>query len=134
LGFTTEAPTGAVERLIASGRFDTMQVRYNLLCQHPSDFANDQGIIRWADQAGMGIILMRPLTSGVFQRLMARTFPQIDAQEVGKLLLNYVLSDPYVDVALIGMRDPHLVEINNAISDDVDSRLDLAEIHYRFAR
>ena len=27
----------------------------------------------------MGIILMRPLTSGVFQRLMAETFPEIDA-------------------------------------------------------
>ena len=27
----------------------------------------------------MGIILMRPLTSGVFQRLMAEAFPEIDA-------------------------------------------------------
>ena len=27
----------------------------------------------------MGIILMRPLTSGVFQCLMARAFPEIDA-------------------------------------------------------
>ena len=26
----------------------------------------------------MGIILMRPLTSGVFQRLMAEAFPEID--------------------------------------------------------
>ena len=47
----------------------------------------------------MGVILMRPLTSGVFQRLMAEAFPEIDtfswtALEVGRLLLNYVLSDP----------------------------------------
>jgi aryl-alcohol dehydrogenase-like predicted oxidoreductase len=134
LGFTTEAPTGAVERLIESNAFDTMQVRYNLLNQHPSDFGNNQGIIRWADERGMGVILMRPLTSGIFQRLMARAFPQIDSLEVGRLLLNYVLSDPYVDVALIGMRDPKLVDVNNAISDDIEARLDLAEIHYRFAR
>jgi hypothetical protein len=58
---------------------------------------------------------MRPLASGVFQRLMADAFPEIDTLEVGRLLLNYVLSDPYVDVALVGMRGPRFAEINNAI-------------------
>ena len=82
----------------------------------------------------MGVILMRPLTSGVFQRLMAHVFAQIDVLDVGKLLLNYVLSDPYVDVALIGMREPRFVENNNAISDDVESRLDLAKMHDRYVR
>jgi aryl-alcohol dehydrogenase-like predicted oxidoreductase len=134
LGFTCEGPSCGVERLIASGAFDTMQVRYNLMYQHPSDFENDQGIIRLADAQGMGIILMRPMTSGVFQRLMAATFPQIPEDQVGRLLLNYVLSDPYVDVALIGMREPRLADINNDISDDIASRLDLAALHYRFAR
>ena len=102
--------------------------------QHPSDFENNQGIIRQADAMGMGVILMRPLTSGVFQRLMAARFPQIPTAEVGRLLLDYVLSDPFVDVALIGMRDPALVEINNAISDDVASRIDLDALHYRFGQ
>jgi hypothetical protein len=45
--------------------------------------------------------------------------------DVGKLLLNYVLSDPYVDVALIGMRESRFASLNNAISDDVGSRIDL---------
>ena len=71
----------------------------------------------------MGIILMRPLTIGVFQRLMAETFPAIDVLDVGRRLLNYVLSDPYVDVALVGMRDPRFVELNNEISDDIASRI-----------
>jgi predicted aldo/keto reductase-like oxidoreductase len=74
----------------------------------------------------MGIILMRPLTSGVFQRLMADAFPEIDVLDVGRLLLNYVLSDPYVDVALVGVREPRFVELNNEISGDVASRIDLA--------
>ena len=134
LGFTCEGPSGGVERLIASGGFDTMQVRYNLMYQHPSDFHNDQGIIRLAKERGMGIILMRPLTSGVFQKLMSWTFPQIDTMDVGRLLLNYVLSDPHVDVALTGVRDPRLVEINDAISNDVEARIDLKELHNRFAR
>ncbi len=132
IGFTAEGPSAGVEELIATDAFDTMQVRYNLMYQHPSDFANSEGIIRQADARGMGIILMRPMTSGVFQRLMAQTFPQIDTSDVGRLLLNYVLSDPYVDVALVGIRDPHYVEINNAISDDISSRLDLVKLHERY--
>ena len=72
--------------------------------QHVSDWHNNMGVIRQAEEQGMGIILMRPLTSGVFQRLMAEAFPEIDVLDVGRLLLNYVLSDPYVDVALVGMR------------------------------
>jgi len=133
IGFTAEGPSAGVERLIATGRFDTMQVRYNIMYQHPSDWENNEGVIRQAEAQGMGIILMRPMTSGVFQRLMAQTFPEIDLEAVGRLLLNYVLSDPYVDVALIGMREPRWADVNNAISDDVASRLDLAALHDRFA-
>ena len=102
--------------------------------QHPSDWHNNVGIIRQAEEQGMGIILMRPLTSGVFQRLMAQAFPEIDVLDVGRLLLNYVLSDPYVDVALVGMREPRFVELNDDISDDVASRIDLAALHDRYVR
>jgi len=55
------------------------------------------------------------------------------------LLLNYVLSDPYVDVALVQGRGargraPRFVELNNEISDDVASRINgheacLSEAH-----
>ena len=78
--------------------------------QHVSDWHNNTGVIRQAKEQGMGIILMRPLTSGVFQRLMAEAFPEIDVLGVGRLLLNYVLSDPYVDVALVGVREARLGE------------------------
>jgi aryl-alcohol dehydrogenase-like predicted oxidoreductase len=134
IGFTAEGPSAGVEELIATGAFDTMQIRYSLLFQHPSDWENNEGVIRQADALGMGIILMRPLTSGVFQRLMAEAFPEIDVLDVGRLLLNYVLSDPYVDVALVGMREPRFVELNNEISDDVASRIDLAQLHDRYVR
>ena len=102
--------------------------------QHPSDWHNDTGVIRQAEEQGMGIVLMRPLTSGVFQRLMANAFPEIDVLDVGQLLLNYVLSDPYVDVALVGMREPRSLELNNDISDDVVSQIDLAVLHDRYVR
>ena len=91
-------------------------------------------MIRQAKEQEMGVILMHPLTSGVFQRLMAEAFPEIGVLDVGRLLLNYVLSDPYVDVALVGMREPRFVELNNEISDDVASWIDLMALHDRYAR
>ena len=134
IGFTSEGPSGGAEKLIATGEFDTMQVRYSLICQHPSDYETGAGIIRQADAQGMGIIVMRPMTSGIFQKLMAQTFPQIETMKVGRLLLNYVLSDPFVDVALVGVREPRFVEINKAISNDVSSRIDLAQLYKRNIR
>ena len=87
---------------------------------------------------------MRPLTSGVFQRLMAEAFPEIDtvsrtALDVGRLLLNYVLSDPYVDMALLGghgtcLSEPQSVELQNKTSDDVASQIDLARLRNRYIR
>jgi predicted aldo/keto reductase-like oxidoreductase len=128
-------------RLVAGrgcGRLKRMElwrtVRYNLMCQHPSDWHNNTGVIRQAEKQGMGVILMQPLTSGVFRRLMADAFPEIDVLDVGRLLLNDVLSDPYVDVVLVGVREPRFVELNNEISDDVSSRTDLARLHDRYVR
>jgi hypothetical protein len=40
---------------------------------------------------------------------MASAFSEIDALDVSRLLLNYVDSDPYVDVALVGIREPRFV-------------------------
>jgi predicted aldo/keto reductase-like oxidoreductase len=102
--------------------------------QHPSDWHNNQGVIRQAEEHEMGIILMRPLTSGVFQRLMAwaaetAALPEIDVLDVGRLLLNYVLSDPYVDVVSAGAHEPRFVKLNNGTSDDVASRIDGCEAH-----
>ena len=50
------------------------------------------------------------------------------------LLFCHMLSDPYVDVALVGVREPRFVELNNVISDDVASRIDLAALHDRYVR
>jgi predicted aldo/keto reductase-like oxidoreductase len=82
-------------------------------------------VIRQAEEQEMGIILMHPLTSGVFQRLMAETWAavpaaiEIDVLDVRRLLLNHVLSDPYVDVALVGMREPRFVARCQALAPEI---------------
>jgi aryl-alcohol dehydrogenase-like predicted oxidoreductase len=133
LGFTAEGPSGGVSELIASGAFDVMQCRYNLLYQHPCDFINNAGIIREAKARDMGVVTMRTLTSGEFQRLMSHSFPHaVAGLDLNRFLLNFVLSNPLVDVALVGMRRPEEVEANNALSEDAGARLDLKTLSHRF--
>jgi predicted aldo/keto reductase-like oxidoreductase len=53
---------------------------------------------------------------------------------VGRLLHNYILSAPYITVALIGMREPQYLELNIEISDNVTSRIDPAKLHNPYVR
>jgi aryl-alcohol dehydrogenase-like predicted oxidoreductase len=88
LGFTAEGPSGGVSRLIESGRFDVLHVRYNVMYQHTCDHVNN--------------------------------------------CLDYVLSNPLIDVALVGMRRVEEVETNDRLSDDTGARIDLDALHVRF--
>ena len=47
------------------------------------------------------------------------------------LLLDCVLSVPYVDAAPVGMHEPRFVDPNKKIPDDVASRIDLAKLYER---
>jgi aryl-alcohol dehydrogenase-like predicted oxidoreductase len=132
LGFTAELPSGGVSTLIATGAFDVMQIRYNFTYQCACDFINPRGVMREAENQNMGIVIMRPLSSGIFQRLMATAFPQLADADLSAFLLNYVLSNPFVDVAIIGMRRAAEAEQNNALSDNTSLRLDLEQVHDRF--
>jgi hypothetical protein len=135
LGFTAEGPSGGVSRLIETGRFDVMQVRYNLMYQHTCDHVNNAGIVREAKARDMGVVTMRTLTSGTFQKLMRLAFPQELAHaDLDRFCLNYVLSNPLIDVALVGMRRVEEVEANNRLSDDLGARIDLAALHVRFVQ
>jgi aryl-alcohol dehydrogenase-like predicted oxidoreductase len=134
IGLTAEGPSGGVSRLIATGQFDVLQVRYNLMYQHTCDHVNPgQGVMWEAERQGMGIVTMRTLTSGAFQKLVHRTFPAAaGAVDLDAVLLGYVLSNPLVDVALVGMRRPEEVDRNVAASANPAFRVDLAELHHRF--
>jgi aryl-alcohol dehydrogenase-like predicted oxidoreductase len=135
LGFSAEGPSGGVSELIATGAFDVMQCRYNLLNQQTCDYINEAGIIREAKAQGMGVVTMRTLTSGIFQKLLRRSFPEVGGELLlDRFLLNFVLSNPLIDVALVGMRRPEEVEANNALSDDTSARLDLVDLHVRHFR
>lgn len=79
----------------------------------------------------MGVVTMRSVTSGLFQRWVqwvnpANTFDYTPA------LLHFVLSNPLVDVALVGMRDAATVEANVRIAENLEGRIDVADLHEKY--
>ena len=132
LGFSADGPSSGVERMIVTGKFDMMQIHYNLMYQSTCDFFGNCGVIPDAEAQGMGIVLMRSTTSSVFPKLMQQCFPkEMEGVDLDSFLLNYVLSNPLVDVALMSLQNLDDVEWTNATSDRVDMRLELREIHRR---
>ncbi|TBL79103.1 aldo/keto reductase [Paenibacillus thalictri] len=131
IGFTSEDNNDAVYRFIRSGAFDTMQICYNFIFQHAYEPSRPFGSLLEADRAGLGIITMRTPTSGTFQRWIQQVNP-VNTFDYTPALIQFVLSNPYVDVALMGMRDADIVVQNAAICDDLSGRVSLDAIHSRY--
>lgn len=132
IGFSADGPSGGTEELIATGAFDMIQIHYNLMYQSTCDMFGRRGIIPDAVAQDMGIVLMRSTTSNVFQNLVKHCFPNEMAElDVDSFLLNYSLSNPMVNVALMSLQSTDDVDWTNAVSDNVDERIDIRKIHGR---
>jgi len=134
IGITAEVPTGALEGLLATNRFDVLHICYNLINQLSCDHSRQcRGIVALAKQYNMGVVTMRTATSGFLQKLFTREFGNvINTEAVTRMCINYVLSTPEIDVALVGMRNRREVELNVALADDIPARYNLGELHDRF--
>jgi aryl-alcohol dehydrogenase-like predicted oxidoreductase len=128
LGFTCEEPFTALP-LLASGAFDVVQLRYNLLNHQAAEHALPK-----AQAADAGVAIMRPMTSGILQRILRDLAPEwIAARDPFEVCLRFVLSDPRVHTALVGARWPHEIDRNLRIADDFAPDLDLSAVPLRTA-
>jgi len=93
IGVTAEEPWTA-RPLIASGAFDVVQLRYNLIYQSAALHALDE-----ARDTGLGVAVMRPMTSGMLQRILHFLKPDWQTDDVYAVALQFVLSDSRVHVA-----------------------------------
>lgn len=131
IGLTSEGQNGVLERLIGCGRFDVVQICYNLLFQHPYDPSRKKGSLYDAERQGLGIVTMRSTTSGTLQKWIRMVNPE-NAFDYTPALIQFQLSNPLVDVALVGMRTVAEVEANVALVCDPSGRIDLDELHQRY--
>lgn len=128
IGITCEEPT-SLRPFIETDLFDVIQIKYNAINQGP--FFN---AIPMAKERNLGVVVMRPLTSGILQKLMRKARPDIESFiDLNELALNFVLSDPVVSTAIVGMRRSYEAERNNEISDDERKRIDVAWLQDRRA-
>ena len=133
IGFTTEGANGPASTLLQTDAFDVIQLCYNLIFQHPYDPSRRAGLMYEAADRNMGIITMRSLTSGTFQRWLQALDPGVEQRiDLPRVLLSFVLSNPLVSVALVGMRSPAEAEANVAASLDDQYRMDLDQLHERY--
>jgi aryl-alcohol dehydrogenase-like predicted oxidoreductase len=130
IGFTSEDNNRALFDFLECGRFDTAQICYNFIFQHGYEPSRPFGSLLAAEKQGLGIAAMRAPTSGTFQRWIKMIRPD-DTFDYGPALIQFVLSNPLVDVALVGMRSPQRVRQNVAIANDLAGRIDIRALHKR---
>jgi aryl-alcohol dehydrogenase-like predicted oxidoreductase len=131
IGFTTEDNNDGMYRLMKSGRFDSVQMCYNFLFQHAYEASRPFGSLIEAKAHGLGTLTMRTATSGTFQRWIGMVNPG-DAFDYTPALIQFVLSNPLVDVALVGMRTAEYVVRNVEIANNLDGRIDLDKLFTRY--
>jgi aryl-alcohol dehydrogenase-like predicted oxidoreductase len=130
IGFTSEDNNRATFDFIECGCFDAVQLCYNFIFQHPYEPSRPFGSLLAAEKQGLGIAGMRAPTSGAFQRWIKMIRPD-DNFDYGPALIQFVFSNPLVDVVLVGMRSPERVRQNVAIANDLTGRIDLKLLHRR---
>jgi aryl-alcohol dehydrogenase-like predicted oxidoreductase len=131
IGFTSEDNNRGLYELMDSGGFDTMQLAYNLLLQHPCEPTRPFGSLFEAKKHGMFTVAMRGFTSGIFQKWIRMVNPD-DRFDYTPALIQFVLSNPLVDVTLVGMRTPEEVDANVATWRDEASRIDVTALWTRY--
>lgn len=109
-----------------------MQIEYNFLFQHPYDPYFHCGSLYDAEAQKLGIVNMRTATSGIFQKWIRLVNPE-NTFDYNAALIQFVLSNPLVDVSLLGMRDAEIVEKNVATCNDLSGRIDIAALHERYS-
>ena len=128
IGFTSEDNNDAVYELIRTGAFDMAELCYNFISQHPYIPNRPFGSLYEADDHGMGIATMRTPTSGTFQKWIDTVNPD-NTFDYTPALIQFVLSNPLVDVAVIGMRTAEIVRKNADIVADRDGRIDIDDLY-----
>ena len=131
IGFTSEDNNDGMYALMKSGRFDSIQMCYNFLYQHAYEPSRPFGSLYEAKKFGMGTVTMRTATSDTFQRWMRMVNPE-NGFDYTPSLIQFVLSNPLVDVALVGMRNRDMVVRNVEIAGDTAGRINLDDLYQRY--
>jgi aryl-alcohol dehydrogenase-like predicted oxidoreductase len=112
IGITSEEPWTVIP-FLAQPDIEVYQIAYNLIYQGAA-----RHFLPAAADAGVGVVTMRTMTSGIFQREASLLAPEWqEAHDLYDAALKFVLSDSRVHAGIVGMRWPHEVERNIKLID-----------------
>jgi len=106
IGITSEEPWTLMPFLPLS-EVEVFQIAYNLIYQ-----AAARHFLIEAAKVDAGVVTMRTMTSGVFQREMSFLAPHLPEKDLYEIALKFVLSDSRLASGIVGMRWPAEVERN----------------------
>jgi aryl-alcohol dehydrogenase-like predicted oxidoreductase len=123
LGITCEEPWTA-KPFLDRPEFDVYQLAYNLIYQSAA-----RHVLNDTTAANVGVVTMRTMTSGIFQRLAASIAPEWqDARDLYEVCLKFVLADSRVHAPIVGMRWPDEVARNVELVESYSAGVDLADL------
>ena len=112
-------------KLIDTGHFETMLVQYNLL-----DRSNEEAI-KYAQEKGMGVVVMGPVGGGRLGAPSTKLDKLMDSStSTVETALRFVFSNQNVNIALSGMENIDMVRQNAEIASNPDplSENELADV------
>jgi aryl-alcohol dehydrogenase-like predicted oxidoreductase len=123
IGLTAEEPWTA-RPFLSLPEFDVVQLAYNLIYQSAARHILDE-----TAKLNTGVVTMRTMTSGIFQRMAQSLVPEWqEAKDIYEVCLKFVLSDSRVHAPIVGMRWPDEVKRNVALVEGFRPEFDLAQL------
>ena len=123
IGVTSEEHSDLVP-LVLSDQFDSVQICYNIIRQGAS-----VKFLKLCKEHNVGISIMRPNTSGIFQRELASLMPELNENgKSSELAISFAISDSRIDAILLGMRSPERVMQNVNFYNNFKVPRDIADM------
>ena len=107
---------------IESGYFQTVMPQFNYFYRSP-----EWELVKLAQQHGVAVVPMRPVTGGLFQKVQKELFPeQVPPINPFKIAMKYILQFDCVSTIPVGMRTSQEVEENVRLIEELDCEIGLA--------
>jgi aryl-alcohol dehydrogenase-like predicted oxidoreductase len=121
IGITTEEPWTVIP-FLAHRDIEVYQIAYNLIYQGAA-----RHFLIEAAKVNAGVVSMRTMTSGIFQREASFLAPEWQsARDLYEVALKFVLSDSRVTAGIVGVRWPEEVEQNIKLVEGWQPPIDFA--------
>lgn len=123
IGITAEEYSDLITS-VECDQFDSVQICYNIIRQGAG-----VSFLRKCKEHDYGVSIMRPNTSGIFQRQLAALMPELNEDNKSSYLaLGFAIADSRIHTLLLGMRSPERVMQNVEFYNNFKVPRDMADV------